>query len=75
MQVTIWKENMENIKNKLAILPEQACQNITTLITDKLALMGVDGILIGSFGEQVVFRIKTLYDLSSFMREVPYRLN
>jgi len=49
-QVTLWKEKMDNIKNKLAIDPEQICHKISSLLIDKLALMGKDGILIGLSG-------------------------
>ncbi len=41
---------MENIKEKLAIHPEQVCQKISALLIAKLALMGKDGILIGLSG-------------------------
>ncbi len=41
---------MENIKEKLTIQPEQVCQEVTTLLINKLEAMGKDGILIGLSG-------------------------
>jgi NAD+ synthase len=41
---------MINIREKLAIDPEQVCQDVHTLLMDKLEAMGKDGILIGLSG-------------------------
>jgi len=41
---------MDNIKEKLAIDPEQVCQDVHVLLKDKLEAMGKDGILIGLSG-------------------------
>ena len=41
---------MEDIQEKLAIDPEQVCQDVQSLLVDKLEAMGKDGILIGLSG-------------------------
>ncbi len=41
---------MEEIQEKLAIDPEQVCQDVHSLLSDKLEAMGKDGILIGLSG-------------------------
>jgi NAD+ synthase len=41
---------MENISEKLAIQPEQVCKEISTLLKDKLEVMGRDGVIIGLSG-------------------------
>jgi NAD+ synthase len=41
---------MDNIKEKLTIDPEQVCQDVDSLLKDKLEAMGKDGILIGLSG-------------------------
>jgi len=41
---------MEEIQEKLAIDPEQVCQDVHSLLSDKLEAMGRDGILIGLSG-------------------------